>query len=72
MLVPDGQLLIANAYPSVQETAYMETFMQWRLIYREEAEMNDLAFRIAPEEIEKKRYFWDELNYIIFVEITKS
>lgn len=72
MLVPGGQLLIANAYPSVQETAYMETFMQWRLIYREEAEMNDLAFRIDLKEIERKRCFWDELNYIIFVEIIKS
>ena len=34
MLAPGGRLLVANFAPVLPEVGYMETFMDWKLIYR--------------------------------------
>jgi extracellular factor (EF) 3-hydroxypalmitic acid methyl ester biosynthesis protein len=43
MLAPGGRLLIANFTTNLPDIAYMEAFMDWKLIYRNEADMRNLA-----------------------------
>jgi hypothetical protein len=50
MLRPGGQLLIANFTTGLQERGYMETFMDWRLVYRDDQEMLDLT--MAMEDVQ--------------------
>jgi len=71
MLRPGGRLLVANFAPSVRDIAYMETFMQWWLIYRDEEELAAVANEIPESAIGEKRCFRDEHRNIVFLEITK-
>ncbi|MFA5879201.1 MAG: methyltransferase type 12 [Candidatus Margulisiibacteriota bacterium] len=72
MLNPNGgKLLVTNFLPGTRDIGYMESFMDWNLIYRELDELNEFAKKIPIEEIKEKRLFRDELNNIAFLEITK-
>ena len=72
MLASGGRLLIANFAPSGRDIAYMETFMGWKLIYRNENDMNRLTSGIAPESILSQRLFWDEHKNVIYLEVEKK
>lgn len=71
MLKSGGRLLVANFAPPLRDMAYSETFMQWKLIYRNEAEVSDFASDIAPEAISNRRLFWDAPKNVIYLEIIK-
>jgi len=71
MLAPGGRLLIANFAPCLADIGYIETYMAWKLIYRESEQMTALARDIASSEWKSHRLFWDEHESIIFLEITK-
>jgi extracellular factor (EF) 3-hydroxypalmitic acid methyl ester biosynthesis protein len=71
MLRSGGKLLVANFVPNHAEVGYMETFMQWNLIYRTEHELAALADEIPSSEIAIKRTFFEEHGNILFLEITK-
>jgi extracellular factor (EF) 3-hydroxypalmitic acid methyl ester biosynthesis protein len=43
MVKPGGSMLIPNFAPQVRDRAYLETFMDWNLIYRDEYEMAQLG-----------------------------
>jgi extracellular factor (EF) 3-hydroxypalmitic acid methyl ester biosynthesis protein len=45
---PQGRLLIANFVPDGYSRAYMELFMDWHLIVRDDAAMLDLARHAGP------------------------
>jgi len=72
MLKPGGKLLVANFAPCLRDIGYMETFMQWKLIYRNEDEVLDLARRIPKDEIASQRLFWDQAGNVIYLEIIKQ
>jgi len=57
MLRPGGKLQVANFVPDHPEVGYMETFMQWSLIYRTESQLEDVAKEIPAPEIADKRTF---------------
>ncbi|MFT4149737.1 MAG: class I SAM-dependent methyltransferase [Paracoccaceae bacterium] len=42
---PGGRILICNFAPDAADRGYMEAFMDWKLIYRDEQDMETLAFR---------------------------
>lgn len=71
MLAPGGRLLIANFAPSLQDIGYMESFMGWKLIYREADQMVACGGEISSSEWKSHRLFWDQHESIIFLEITK-
>lgn len=71
MLAPGGRLVVANFAPSLRDIGYMETYMGWKLIYREAEQMIALARDIASAEWKSHRLFWDEHEGIIFLEITR-
>ncbi len=72
MLQSGGRLLVANFAPCLRDIGYMETFMQWKLIYREEAEVAEFASLIPINEIAEQRLFWDEPHNVIYLEIVKK
>jgi extracellular factor (EF) 3-hydroxypalmitic acid methyl ester biosynthesis protein len=72
MLRSGGKLLVANFVPNHAEVGYMETFMQWYLIYRNEHELAAVADEIPSSEIAIKRTFVEENGNILFLEITKA
>lgn len=71
MVAPGGRLLIANFAPTLPENGYMETFMSWKLIYRNPDEMTLLDREIATDAWKSRRLFWDEHENIIFLELIK-
>lgn len=71
MLAPGGRLLIANFAPCVEDLGYIESYMGWKLIYREPEQMLELGGDISSSEWKSQRLLWDEHESIIFLEITK-
>ncbi len=71
-LAPGGRLLIANYLPDIPDVGYMETYMGWRLIYRDAAAMGRLANSIAPERIAASRAFHEAEDTIVFLELWSS
>ena len=71
MLAPGGRLLVANFAPTLPEVGYMETFMDWKLIYRTAEEMARLSGDISGDEWKSNRLFWDEPENIVFLDIVK-
>lgn len=71
MLVPGGRMLVANFAPVLPEQAYMETFMDWRLIYRTAEEMAKVSQEIGGDEWRTHRLFWDEHENVIFLDVSK-
>jgi cyclopropane fatty-acyl-phospholipid synthase-like methyltransferase len=72
MLNPGGQLVIPNFLPNILDSGFMESFMDWHLIYRDAADMSALARNLPKEEIAGKRTFSDPTNNIVFLQITKT
>jgi extracellular factor (EF) 3-hydroxypalmitic acid methyl ester biosynthesis protein len=72
MLRSGGRLLLANFVPDHSELGYMETFMQWPLIYRTEAELEAVAIDIPETEIASKRTFFEKEGNIVFLELVKN
>ncbi len=72
MLNPGGRLLVGNFAPETEERGYMETFMAWRLDYKDESQVSALAAEIDDEEIEAKRIFRDPYRNVIYLELSKK
>ncbi len=72
MLRTGGKLLVANFIPDHREVGYMETFMQWQLIYRTESQLADVAKEISALEIANKRTFFEDNGNIAFLELVKA
>lgn len=67
-----GSLLIANFAPELRDIGYLEAFMDWRLIYRSEAEVERFASTIPPSEISELKCFREENGNIVFLEIVRA
>lgn len=72
MLRPGGKLLVANFLPGVRDIGYMETFMDWQLIYRSRRDMVDLTMDIPEEEVEEVRIVSEDCRNIVFLELRKT
>jgi SAM-dependent methyltransferase len=72
MLNPGGRLLVANFLPDIWCAGYMETFMDWQLIYRDTAQMQALASTIPSNEIRSSRTFTESHENIVFLELNKA
>jgi SAM-dependent methyltransferase len=70
-LAPGGRLLVANFARGLAEQAYMEAFMDWHLIYRDEAEMERVAVRVPASEIAGRRAFRGDGEQILYLELTR-
>lgn len=72
MLRPGGTLLIANFNPDLRDIGYLEAYMDWRLIYRTDAELEECATAIADSEIDQRRIFREPAGNITFLELQRS
>jgi SAM-dependent methyltransferase len=66
-----GKLIVANFLPDIRDAGYMEIFMDWRLIYREEREIRAFAGKIPREHIAATKYFTEPNRNVGFLEITR-
>jgi hypothetical protein len=72
MINPGGSLLIANFLPGIRDRGYMESFMNWHLIYRTTAEIEALASTIPAAQIARTHAFEDPTQNIGFVEAVRA
>jgi hypothetical protein len=71
-LGPRGRMLIANFRPNNQGRGYMEAFMDWQLIYRDETDMETLASAVAADRIAEQRISSEGNANIVFLEIDRD
>jgi len=71
MLKPKGRLLIANYAKGSEGTAYMEAFMGWHLIYRDEDDLRQLTTSIDEREIRDISTFRDLHKNVVFLEVNR-
>jgi SAM-dependent methyltransferase len=74
MLRPGGKLLLANYTDATFDSgckAYMEAFMDWWLIYREEHEVQEWLQDIPRSELAAHRLFRDEVGNLIYLEAVR-
>jgi len=74
MLRPGGRLLLANyADPPADSSfkAYMEAFMDWWLLYREESEVDRWSEEIPKAELAGRRLFRDDTGNLLYLELTR-
>lgn len=74
MLRPGGRLLVANFTPNTREMGFLEAFMDWPLIYRDLADMTELA-AVLPQMNAHFRVFYDlpnENNRLVYLEVTRK
>lgn len=70
-LSPGGRLVVGNFMPANSGRAYMETFMDWRLIYRTPGDLRALGRRaFGSREIKIERVGTDELSNIAYLDVT--
>lgn len=71
MLAPRGRLLIANFCPQLRDAAYMESFMNWPLLYREESDMAAIAEALPAGEIASQRIVRDAAGDVVYLEVER-
>jgi extracellular factor (EF) 3-hydroxypalmitic acid methyl ester biosynthesis protein len=72
MLKPGGRMLIINAVPGMRDTGYMDSFMDWRLIYRDLDELIDIAAALPRDEIAERDVFMEDNQNWAFLQIRKQ
>jgi hypothetical protein len=71
MVNPGGQMLIPNFAPQLPDRAYMETFMDWTLIYRDEQAMVRLLAQIEPAQIQSYDVYDDPGGSVVYLLVKK-
>lgn len=72
MLKPGGRLIVANFLPGIRDIGYMETFMDWQLVYRNRCEMVDLTMDITEDDIDQVTLLAEECRNILFLEVMRK
>ena len=72
MMKPGGRVLVANFAPNLGDIGYMETFMAWNLIYRDEQGMQEIAAALPREEVAATRVYRESDGNIVYLEIVKA
>jgi hypothetical protein len=72
MLRPGGKLLVANFLPGIRDIGYMETFMDWTLVYRSRRDMVDLTMDIPEDDVKEVHVVSEECRNIVFLHLTRN
>jgi extracellular factor (EF) 3-hydroxypalmitic acid methyl ester biosynthesis protein len=70
-LRPGGELLLANFDLGFGSRGYMQSFMDWYLIYRSEEEVRAFASEIDPNAIDRLASFLDPLRSVWYLTILR-
>ena len=68
---PGGLLLVTNFLQGIKDVGYMEAFMDWRIHYRNAADMFSLAAELPDEEVADRRTFSEESGGIVFLAVRR-
>jgi hypothetical protein len=71
MLKPNGVLLFANFSPELSDDGYMETFMNWALLLRSEADMWNIINASVDRNAVEASVSFDENRNIVYATIKK-
>ncbi len=66
-----GSLLLANFTPVSYGRGYMEAFMDWDLVYRDEQKLRELAESLPAEDVARVECFEDPYKNVVYAEIVK-
>lgn len=69
MLRPRGRIIIANFARNLYNIGYMEAFMDWHLIYRDEQEMLQIVASLSSDIVSEYRTFRDSRKNLVFLEV---
>lgn len=72
MTRPGGTLLVPNFLAGVRDTGYMESFMDWFLVYRNHADMEALAASLPGGSVAEHEVFDDPYDAITYLVVTKK
>jgi extracellular factor (EF) 3-hydroxypalmitic acid methyl ester biosynthesis protein len=70
-LRPGGTLLVVNFLPNILDVGYMESLMDWHLIYRTDDDMRRLTTDISTCDVARVEQFHDPFDNITFLQVTK-
>lgn len=65
-LKPGGRLLLTNFVENVEAVGYMETFMDWNLIYRDRIDMMQMLNLIPNRDVKQVTVYSEENNNVLF------
>jgi extracellular factor (EF) 3-hydroxypalmitic acid methyl ester biosynthesis protein len=68
---PGGLLLVTNFLLGIKDVGYLEAFMDWRIHYRNAAEMFTLTSQLPESEIADRRTFAEETGGIVFLAVRR-
>lgn len=71
MLASGGRLLIANFKPASHGRGYMEAFMDWYLLYRDERDLEKLTAEIPDRELTACRSYTDPYGNVAYLELVR-
>src|SRR5439155_21939800 len=72
MVRPGGLMLIPNFLTGTRDRGYMESFMDWHLIYRDEAEMRSLASALPQNAVADSQVFDDDVDTVTYLLVSKT
>jgi SAM-dependent methyltransferase len=72
MLRSGGVLLAANFVPGIRDAGYLESFADWRLLYRDESDMRALAASVSTTTVAEQRLYHGPYENIVILEMTKA
>jgi SAM-dependent methyltransferase len=71
MLRSGGRLLVANYTDGAQDAGYMEAFMDWWLLYREQSEVEAWLQDVPRRELSGYHFQWDSLRNVLYLEAVR-
>jgi hypothetical protein len=71
MVRPGGTMLIPNFRTGARDRGYMESFMDWRLIYRSEKDMYGLVSSLPKHSVANFQVFDDDVETITYLKVSK-
>ena len=72
LVKPGGSMIIPNFAKNTLEQGYMECFMDWFLIYRDENEVYEFMSEINMSQVADHKIYSDQFGNILYLKVTKK
>jgi hypothetical protein len=66
MLNPGGELLVTNSARGIHDAGYIESFMDWQLLFRDESAIDEIWSGLPGPAVAARRLFTDEHQSILY------
>lgn len=72
LVAPGGSMIIPNFAKGMPEQGYMEAFMDWYLIYRDEVQVFDFMSELDMDEVEGFDIYSDPSGNVLYLKVNKK